>query len=195
MAHDKQDSHERILESCAALLRRDGIKSASVAKVMKEAGLTVGGFYAHFDSKEAMVAEGFRHAAAQSRQWAQGTFPAEAKGRRRLSAHLKSYLSPRHRDKDLEGQGCPLAALAVDMGKGPPALRKAFAEECQKLVFEATEAYSEEGARLGRQEFLGVLSTYVGGLILARATRGSPISEEILQACLERLGITRGGQA
>ena len=66
MNKQKLDSHEKILLACAKVLRKQGIKSATVDKVMHEAGMTVGGFYAHFDSKEAMVAEGFRRALRDS---------------------------------------------------------------------------------------------------------------------------------
>lgn len=191
----KGQTHEKILESCSKLLRKKGIQAASVADVMQDAGLTVGGFYAHFDSKEAMVAEGFRHAVRQTQDNRRSALPPGLGAGPKLQAFLKGYLSPQHRDKDREGQGCPLAALAVEMGRGTPALRKVFAEECQKVAFESTNLFSDETLRLGRKEFLGMLSTYVGGLILARATRGSLISEEILAACRGALATSRGEES
>ena len=187
----KHETHARIVDACSRLIRKEGIKSAAIAKVMQEAGMTVGGFYAHFDSKEDMVAEGFRRAVQQSGENSRGRLPAELSAVQKQRIFLQAYLSREHRDRDLQGEGCALAALAAEMGKGSPALRKVFAAECQKLTFESTALFSDDKTRLGRKDFLATLSTYMGGLILARATRGSPLSEEILGACLDRLGASR----
>lgn len=191
MKKQKSDTHERILLACAKVLRKQGIKSATVAKVMHEAGMTVGGFYAHFDSKEAMVAEGFRRALRDSNLELTATARGEAEKGRRLRAYARGYLAPGHRDQDLQGRGCAVASLAADMGKAGPALRKTFAEECQNLIFENTAALSDAEARLSRKEYLGAFATLAGALILARATRGSPISDEILEAGLARMGAGR----
>ncbi len=180
-----------ILSACAKVLRKQGIKSATVAKVMHEAGMTVGGFYAHFDSKEAMVAEGFRRALEDSNAELISGARKEPEAGKRLRTYAKGYLSPSHRDQDGAGRGCAVAALAADMGKAGPALRKVFAEECQKLIYENTSAFSDADSRVSRKEYLGTLATLAGALILARATRGSPVSDEILEAGAAALGVGR----
>lgn len=191
----KEASHEKILGACAKVLRKQGVSAATVAQVMHEAGMTVGGFYAHFDSKEAMVAEGFRRAQLESNAALMAPARVEPDAGRRLRTYARGYLSPSHRDQDSDGRGCAVAALATDMAKAGPALRKVFAEEFQKLVFVNTEDLGVEGERMPRKEFLGVFATLAGALILARATRGSPISDEILEAGLSALGVRRNESA
>src|SRR4051812_46824106 len=122
----KRETHAKILASCARVLRRSGIKAASVATVMEGAGLTVGGFYAHFKSKEAMVAETFRWALQEQGRISSGLLPPGLTGDRKLRAFLASYLSVQHRDRDLQGEGCALAALSAEMGKASKNLRKVF---------------------------------------------------------------------
>lgn len=192
MKKQKADTHEKILGACAKVLRKQGVSAATVAQVMHEAGMTVGGFYAHFDSKEAMVAEGFRRALLDSNAALMAPALAEPEAGKRLRTYARGYLTPSHRDQDAAGRGCAVAALATDMAKAGPGLRKVFAEEFQKLVFANTEGLGGEGARMPRKEFLGAFATLAGALILARATRGSPISDEILEAGLFVLGVRRG---
>lgn len=193
MKKQKAETHEKILGACAKVLRKQGVSAATVAQVMHEAGLTVGGFYAHFESKEAMVAEGFRRALHDSNRDLMVAARAEGEAGKRLTAYAKGYLTPRHRDLDREGRGCAVAALASDMAKAGPVLRKVFAEECQKLAFGNTAAFSDARARVSRKEYLGTLAALAGTLILARATRGSPISDEFLEAGQALLGVGRAG--
>lgn len=195
MKKQKAETHDRILKACAKVLRREGAAAATVAEVMAEAGMTVGGFYAHFESKEAMVAEGFRRALEDSNRELLAPALAEPDARRRLRAYARGYLSPAHRDQDRDGRGCAVAALAADMAKAGPGLRKVFALEFQKLIFADTEALAADGDRMARKQFLGAFATLAGALLLARATRGSNVSDEILEAGLEALGVKRSESA
>jgi TetR/AcrR family transcriptional repressor of nem operon len=183
----KAATHGKILAAGARLIRKHGVKATSVAKVMDEAGLTVGGFYAHFESKEDLVAETFRHALGEAGAAILGSLPAEATGAARLRAFLRAYLSPRHRDRDRAGQGCPVAAMAGEFGKGSPALHKVFAAELEKLADERAAIFSDSRFKLDKAEMLAIMSSYIGGLTLARATRGSALSENILAASLAQL--------
>jgi TetR/AcrR family transcriptional repressor of nem operon len=186
-AERKQRTHDRILAAGAKLLRKQGIKAASVSKVMDEAGLTVGGFYAHFKSKEDMVAETFRHALKEAGAFALGSLPPGLTGAAKLRAFLKGYLNPQHRDRDKAGQGCPVAALAGEMAKGSESLHRVFRTELESLAVERAALFSDSGFKLDKREMLGIMATYVGGLNLARATRGSALSDEVLGACLTQL--------
>jgi TetR/AcrR family transcriptional repressor of nem operon len=189
MADRKERTHEKILAASARLLRKDGVKATSVAKVMDEAGLTVGGFYAHFDSKEDLVAETFRYALEESGMSILGTLPPGLHGADKLRAFLKGYLSPQHRDRDRSGQGCPVAALSGEIGKGSASLHKVFTSELEKLAEERAGIFSDGRFKPGGREMLAIMSTYVGGLTLARATRGSGMSDLILESCRSQLEV------
>jgi TetR/AcrR family transcriptional regulator, transcriptional repressor for nem operon len=183
----KNQTREKILAAGSKLLKRQGIKSASVANVMAEAGLTVGGFYAHFDSKENLVSESFRYALRESSRFMLGSLPQRLNGNGKLKAFFRAYLSPQHRDSDKDGQGCPLAALADEMGKGSASLHKVFTAELEKMAAECAQLFSDRRFTVTPEEFLTMMSTAIGGLALARATRGSVLSDRILQSCFKQL--------
>jgi TetR/AcrR family transcriptional regulator, transcriptional repressor for nem operon len=187
MKERKAETRGRILASGARLMRKKGIGAASVAKVMGDAGLTVGGFYAHFKSKDDLVCEAFRHAVRESEAFISGKMPPGLAGAGRLRAFLKVYLSPQHRDADKSGQGCPFVALTSEMGKGSEAMRKAYTAELERYAADFAEGFSDHRFKIDTREFLGMLAASIGGLILARATRGSPLSDDILKASLGRL--------
>ena len=136
-AAEKQKSHERILEAAARLFRERGIAATSVADVMQAAGLTHGGFYKHFPSKQALVAQAFRHAAEGLLSGAEAEAapggPARAEARARYVAR---YLSGEHVID--AGHGCPIAALGADLARGEGAARA-----------EATRALERMAALLG----------------------------------------------
>lgn len=176
----KGRTHEAILESAAQLLRARGVTGASVAEVMKGAGLTVGGFYAHFASKEALVAASLGRSMREL--WTAmltevRTLPAEE----RFGAIVRRYLSRSHRDQSLDG--CPLPAVVGDIARDGGELGDALAQELE--VYAADVANEVPGAtpEERRSKALATLATMYGGLSLARAVRGTPLSDEILKAC------------
>lgn len=178
-AEQKQQTHASILQSAARLLREKGISGARVAEVMKGAGLTVGGFYAHFASKEALVDTTLRRTAAETR--AKLFAKLDGKPEERAELILKRYLSASHRD-DLVG-GCVLPAtvgeVATTASEHAPALGgelDAFARELESVL-----PTSDPAPR--RQRALAMLALLYGGLALARAVRGTELSDEILRAC------------
>ncbi|MEO7423843.1 MAG: TetR/AcrR family transcriptional regulator [Fibrobacteria bacterium] len=183
----KKETREKILAAGSRLLKRQGIKAASVADVMGEAGLTVGGFYAHFDSKENLVSETFCYALQESSRYMLGSLPQRLNGIGKLKAFFRTYLSPQHRDCDKDGQGCPLAALAGEMGKGSASLQKVFTAELEKMAADCAQHFSDRGFTVTPKEFLTMMSTAIGGLTLARATRGTVLSDQILQSCFKQL--------
>ena len=176
----KQRSHETILESAARLVRERGISGARVADVMKGAGLTVGGFYAHFPTKEALVDEALRKTSAALRA---GLFarldekPEEA----RAEIVLKRYLSAAHRDET--AMGCPLPAVAGEVGTTAGEHVGVVGEQIDAMVSELSARLPASGILPKRQLAIGLVALMVGGLTLARATRGTPLSDDILRAC------------
>ena len=173
-------SHEAILDSAARLLRERGVAGARVAEVMKGAGLTVGGFYAHFASKESLVDAAFRRTAAEMRGRLFSRLDEKPEADR-AEVVLKRYLSARNRDETL--LGCPLPAVVGEIGTTAPEHAPVLAEEVERLVGEL-ETYLPARGRLPRRTLaLGLVALMYGGLSFARAVRGTALSDEILEAC------------
>lgn len=176
----KQQTNETILQSAARLLREKGISGARVADVMKGAGLTVGGFYAHFASKEALIDTTLRRATREMRARLFARLDAVPE-EDRAEVVLKRYLSAAHRDELTTGCALPavVGEVATTAGEHAPALGEsveAFADELERHL-PATDKLPR------RQLALATLALMYGGLSLARALRGSELSDEILRAC------------
>jgi TetR/AcrR family transcriptional regulator, transcriptional repressor for nem operon len=189
----KQQTNETILQSAARLLREKGISGARVADVMQGAGLTVGGFYAHFASKQALVDTAIRRTAREMRARLFSRLDAKPEADR-AEVVLKRYLSAAHRD-DVAG-GCPLPALVGEVATTAGEHAPVLAEEIDALAGEL-EAHLRPTEKLSRRHVaLATLALMYGGLSLARAVRGSELSDEILRACraFGRL-VTRPGPA
>lgn len=178
----KRRSHEAILASAATLLRERGIQGSSVGEVMKGAGLTVGGFYGHFESKEEMFAEAIRGEA--SSHWdrlfelARGETPRE-----RALDLLRKYLSRPHRDRP--GEGCLLPGTAAEIAREGEPYRSALAERLEgfgRSLADLLEEEGGEGRRERREEALGLIALMSGALSLSRAVAGTPLSDELLRA-------------
>lgn len=144
---------------------------------MQGAGLTVGGFYGHFESKEELFVETIRCAAAAGRARMSEVAPDRAGA---LSA-VAAYLSPAHRD-DVAG-GCPLPNTVAEVARAGEPYRSALAEVYKSIVVPLAEMLGGDDA--SREEALGLLATMYGALSLSRAVAGSPLSNEILTAALQ----------
>src|SRR5271170_2888815 len=127
----KLETHARIVKKASVRLREKGAHGVGVADLMKEAGLTHGGFYAHFDSREALVIEAFSHAMDRStehwRKIAETTSPDQ-----RLKTIVDSYLTPVHRDYPCHG--CAVPTLGADIARESPKTRKAFAAKLEQMI-------------------------------------------------------------
>jgi TetR/AcrR family transcriptional repressor of nem operon len=179
-ADQKQRTHETILGSAARLLRSKGIAGARVADVMSGAGLTVGGFYAHFASKEALVDDVLRLTAARLRERLFAGLEAKDESDR-AEVVLKRYLSAAHRD-DVE-QGCPFPAVVGEVATTAREHRDVLADQVETFADEL-QSRLPRGDRLApRHLALGLLALMVGGLGLARALRGTELSDEVIKAC------------
>ena len=175
-AAEKQKSHERILDAAAKLFRERGIEATSVAEVMQAAGLTHGGFYKHFPSKQVLVAEAFRHAAEGALSGAEAEAapggPARAEARARYMAR---YLSSEHMSDS--GNGCPIAALGADLARDEGAARAEATRALERMAaFLGPDAHSEEDSGLALTALL------VGTITLARLADRPELSARILEA-------------
>jgi TetR/AcrR family transcriptional repressor of nem operon len=179
-AEKKERSHETILESAARLVRERGISGASVADVMKGAGLTVGGFYAHFASKEDMVDEALRRtgAALRDRLFARLEEKPETA---RAEVVLKRYLSAAHRDD--KTLGCPLPAVVGEIGTTAHQHHAVLSEQVEAMARQLQEHLPTDRVVPARTLALGLVALMVGGLSLARALRGGALSDEVIRAC------------
>jgi TetR/AcrR family transcriptional regulator, transcriptional repressor for nem operon len=173
----KERTRQDILASASRLLRERGIGGASVAEVMKGAGLTVGGFYAHFAAKDELVVASLRHAMRQ--MWGQ-LLPTvgSARGVEAVSAVVRRYLSRSHRDHPAEG--CPLPAVVGDAAHASQIVRDAMADELCRNADTLGELLHGERRR---HQALALVALMYDGLGLARALAGTPLSDEILKAC------------
>lgn len=175
-------NREIIVEAATRLFRERGLHGISVIDVMGAAGLTHGGFYGHFDSKEALAQEASARAFAQSAErWNEriATHPDKSAARRAL---IEPYLSTASRDNP--GDSCPVVAFAGDMchetAESP--LRTTFIDGLNALLETYGSLMESDDAATNRQQALVQYSLMVGALTLARATRGDDLSDEILEA-------------
>jgi len=177
----KERSHETILESASRLLREKGISGARVADVMKGAGMTVGGFYAHFGSKDELIDGALRQTAERMRERLFARLD-EKPASVRAEVILKRYLSVAHRDETL--RGCPLPAVVGEIGTTAAEHRPVLAEEIGTLATRLEEHLPtpREGVS-PRYLALALIALMYGGLSMARALRGTEMSEEVLRAC------------
>jgi TetR/AcrR family transcriptional repressor of nem operon len=190
-AEQKRLSHETILQSGARLLRERGISGARVAEVMEGAGLTVGGFYAHFRSKTDLIDEVLRRAGAQLRDRLFARLD-QRPPRDRVEVILKRYLSPAHRE--LRAEGCPLPAVVGEISTTAPEHGRVVGEQVEAIAA-GIQAELPASRPIGRRQLaLGLVALMYGGLSIARALRGTALSNEMLNAC-RALGtsVARGG--
>lgn len=173
---DKERTHEKILASAAKLFRTKGVAETSVADIMAGAGLTVGGFYAHFESKDALVEATLRRAMVELRPVLLRDLDHAGEWRR-LEVVLQRYLSRDHRDNP--PGGCPLPAMVAELSATGDAGREALAEEFEQNV----RLIAGSNDPQARQRMLGLLALMVGGVALSRALKGTPLSDELLKAC------------
>jgi TetR/AcrR family transcriptional repressor of nem operon len=181
-------NREIIVEAATRLFRERGLHGISVVDVMGAAGLTHGGFYGHFESKEALAVEAsgraFEQAAGRWREWIVAA-EDHAAARRAL---FEPYLSTASRDNP--GDSCPVVAFAGDIchESTDSALRETFIGGLNRLFDTLANLMDSSDAASNRQQALVQYSLMVGALTLARATRGDALSDEILEAAKGFLG-------
>ncbi|WP_020653427.1 TetR/AcrR family transcriptional regulator [Massilia niastensis] len=160
----REQTHERIVDSAARALRREGFAGVGVAEVMKQAGLTHGGFYAHFDSREALLLEAIQHADARSDAMFRGRLEAAlARGLSPLQALLETYLCEEH--LLATEHGCVVSALGSEMGRQKDALRDISRQRVERLVRRVAQALPPDAPP---GQALAIAGAMVGVLQLAR---------------------------
>lgn len=173
---DKAASHDRIVDIAAARIRRDGINGVGVAELMQEAGLTHGGFYRHFKSRDDLVGAAVECALAQGSERAMGA--AAQGGRRAFEAIVDGYLSPAHRD--LPESGCAVAALAEDISRADDWPRMAYSRQVEQYLEVLAGLTPSSDAVGDRRRACLVLSALVGAVAMARAVGEVGLSDDIL---------------
>lgn len=185
----KQETHDRIVKKASVRLREKGAHGIGVADLMKEAGLTHGGFYAHFDSREALVIEAFGYAMDRSMEhWRKIT--DEVSPEKRLALIAEAYLSALHRDNP--GHGCSIPALGAEIARESPKARKAFAGKLDEMIEQLADYIPNLPRKAARKQAIATLATMAGTMLLARVAGSSELSDEVLKAGRDSaLGATR----
>ncbi len=187
----KQRTHQRILDTAARLFRKRGYAATGVDAVMTSAGLTAGGFYAHFRSKQALLAEALELAFQRSRDHWRSRLQGR-EGPAWVRAHITSYLSQEHRDA--AEHGCPMPALGAEIARLSPTSREIFEQHLSRLV-------AALGSKLDPRSpdatpAIPAVALCVGGLLLARAVKDRALSNRILDECraaaLQQIETTAG---
>ena len=171
-------NRERIVEAAAPLFRVRGFEGIGVADLMKEAGLTHGGFYGHFSSKDDLIAEASARALTRSLALL-SNLPERASGDP-LSTIAGAYLTSKHRDAP--GTGCLLAALGSDVSRQGPAVRRAVTDHMRSAVELLTKLIPDKAKAARRQKAISTYATLVGAMVMARAVDNRELSQEILEA-------------
>lgn len=200
------ENRQGILDAAARLYRERGLTGVGVADITRDAGLTHGGLYRHFDSKDALV----REACARAFDWSIAPLHGHTPNAD-VADRIRSYLSPQHRDAP--GNGCPAATLAVDAARAGPELSQVFADGIERniqrfaqLLAGSTDAapatalphsaadaeaaaQAAQEAASHRARAMQALATMVGGMVLARATAAArpELSDELLNTLQDQL--------
>ena len=175
-AERKGETRRRIIDTAGQRFKRDGIDGSGIAALMTDAGLTNGAFYAHFESKNDLVA----NVVADQLQTQHATLAELPAGRDALEEFIRGYLAPLHRDEP--SAGCPSAALLDEIGRCDGAVRDAYTEGMQSIVDVIAAHLSPRDPSAARTRALGLFTLLVATLQLARAVSDRELSDDILQS-------------
>jgi TetR/AcrR family transcriptional repressor of nem operon len=180
----KEATHERIVETAARAIRRSGYGGTGVAEIMKEAGLTHGGFYAHFDSREGMLAEAADRAGADTVAFLTRV-AAAAPAQRALEAMLRSYLSKEHVES--AETGCAVAALGSETPRQGSKIRRAATRRIKEMIDLVARMSPDWGKPEAHEQALVTVATALGALVLARSVDDPKLSDAVRTAALNHL--------
>jgi TetR/AcrR family transcriptional repressor of nem operon len=174
-------NRERIVETAARLFRQKGYDGIGVVDLMKSAGLTHGGFYGHFASKEDLLAEATAHAFKRSvERWRERAAAAPDAPETAMASIGDSYLSVRHRDGP--ELGCSITSLGADIARLGPKVRQALTEGAKGQIAVLEELVPGEDEAAKRKQALATYAAMVGAIVLARAVDDEAMSLEVLEA-------------
>jgi len=180
----KEATHDRIVETAARAIRRAGYGGAGVAQIMNEAGLTHGGFYAHFESREAMLAEAADRAGADGMDML-ARVAAAAPPKRALEALLRAYLSKEHVES--VETGCAIAALGSEIPRQAPKIRRVATRRIKEMIDLVARQSPDWGQPGAHERALVSVATALGALVLARAVDDPQLSDAVREAALNHL--------
>ena len=177
---EKAKTHERIVEIASARIREAGIEGPGVAEIMQAAGLTHGGFYKHFGSRDDLIAEAAERAFADSERAAE---EVTADAPDPLAAFVDWYVSTQHRDNP--ATGCPVVALGGDVPRADERVRAAYRRQVERYLAQLVQLLGDGDD--ARRRATVALSTLVGSIVLARAADVEALADEILRDVRETL--------
>jgi TetR/AcrR family transcriptional regulator, transcriptional repressor for nem operon len=175
----KQETRQRIIEKAGHRFKQDGIDGSGISTLMSDAALTNGAFYAHFKSKEDLVA----HVVADQLRAQLATYSTLRPGRQGLEDLIRDYLSPEHRDHS--GAGCPSAALLGEIGRCEDGIKHAYAGGAMAIVEEISVRLAPENPRSARGKAIGLFTMMVGTLQLSRALADRKDADDVLERGIE----------
>ena len=179
---EKSESHDRIVQVAAARFRENGVEGVGVADLMKDAGLTHGGFYRHFASRDELVAEAVERALSEGARAVAAVTQVQD---RALDALVDAYLSTAHRDA--LAMSCAVTTLAADVARSNQRARSAYTWQVGAYLELLTRLISGSTPRARRRKALAALSTLVGAVSMARAVNDDKLSREILKSVADEL--------
>ena len=175
----KQATRRRILQTAGRRFKRDGIDGSGIATLMADAGLTNGAFYAHFASKEDLVA----NVLADQLRAQRHRFDAQPQDRAGLEAIIRAYLSPQHRDESADG--CPSAALLDEIARRPATTRDVFTDELLDTADDIAARIDPADPEAAQLDALAIFGLLIGTLQLARALTDRDLSDQLLARGVE----------
>jgi TetR/AcrR family transcriptional regulator, transcriptional repressor for nem operon len=175
----KQATRQRIIETAGHRFKQDGIDGSGIATLMADARLTNGAFYAHFSSKDDLVA----HVVADQLDTQAESFRALPPGRAGLEGFLREYLSPQHRDNPADG--CPSAALLDEIARCPAGTKHAYTDRAQAILEEIAARLAPEDPQSARAKALGLYTIAVGTLQVSRVVSDPKVADEVLEQGIE----------
>ena len=179
----KKKTRQKILETAGKLIKKQGVKNTSIDQIMGEAGLTRGGFYAHFKSKNQLVSEMLKLNTGLMRMLMEREGDEDDELVAETIRIFTTYLNPENRKK--VGTGCTLATMPLESARGNKAVRKAYTRRFETILNEIEKGLSGNKDSKSRALTTAVLA--IGGVILSRATDNSNISDEIEKICLKEI--------
>jgi TetR/AcrR family transcriptional repressor of nem operon len=181
----KAGSHQRIVEKAAAMFRKNGVDRVGVADLMKQSGLTHGGFYRHFGSRDDLVAEAIERALEDGGKAIAAVLSSKQPPAALLAALVDAYLSAAHCDNI--ASSCAVTTLAADVARSNERARSAYTRQVDVYLGLLTKLIAGEKTKARRAKAIAALSTLVGAVSMARAVNDAKLSREILKAAAEDL--------
>lgn len=171
----KHETRQRIVEAAGRRFKQDGIDGSGIATLMKDAGLTNGAFYAHFESKEDLVAT----AVAEQLRGQRESFSAQPSGRAGVEQIMRAYLSVEHRDN--VGDGCPSAALLEEIGRCSGATKQAYTDGLLGIAEDIAARLAPGDPKSAQRKTLSIFAIMIGTLQLSRAIADRRLADQVLE--------------